>query len=118
MQNLIEQINKELNKLGFDKIEDPNYLAFYKKEKEIQTQCPTMIINGQPVQSQPNIINREINISYYEGSIKDVKTEVIDPLLFIVFKVFDNTELTVEDELAFYKDDFNMVRNILNQVNI
>ena len=118
MQNLIEQINKELNKLGFEKIVDPNYLASYKKEKEIQTQGPTMVINGRPVQSQPNIINREINISYYEGSMKDIKTEVVDPLLFVTFKVLDNTELVVDEEMSFYKEDFEMFKNVLNQINI
>ena len=117
MQNLIENINKELIDLGFNEIKNPEYLASYEKVVQVQKVCPTMFINGQPIQSQPNIINKRIKISYYEGDILDVTTKTSDPLLFITFLVFENDELIIEDELSFYREDFTKFKNILTNIN-
>ena len=104
-ETFLEYIKNKLELGGFNLINDE-----YKRIVQVRQQGPTMIINGQRIEQQDELITLEFTIKLMgEGSIDDDKFEMIG------FNVCRENETIFELNQSFYYDEIYLFNDLYDK---
>ena len=104
----MENIVKEY---GFELVEDK-----FKLTRSITTQPQMIIINGQPVKNEPQVLTRNYYIWFEDGTIFNDNIEDGTNFKWMWVEIYTDDKLEFFDVISMYEDDTDAMKDYMSHI--